>query len=296
MTDRPNPRRIRQAMRDAIKAAAESIGCDGQGTNGLAGYMRALGMTEPATFGSMLRIVLQAESTHHPDLIETSGDPAATAQEALRNYEHLLRNPRLLLRTQDLPLPSEETPAEAVVPREPLKPRPRRKLHLGEDGTPGRAIPSSAHPTPQPHHRIIDAVDHSSVSPHQAAAAHFPPGTAATPLRLESNTASSQQPEPPVPQPSQQPDPAEQPPEQRCMAELDAARAERRALRQYRGYAADVVGPMPTATPLPMHGSHSVSMSDRLAKSPSSSPPLTFRVARDAVDPWASFRRGGGRC
>ncbi len=125
MTAAPPPSRVKQALRDAIKAAAASIGSDGQGKNGLTGYLRALGMTEPSTFGALLRLALQGENDH-PDLVETSGDPAATPQEALRNYEHLLRNPRLLLRTQDLPLPSEETPAEVVEPRQPLRPRRRR--------------------------------------------------------------------------------------------------------------------------------------------------------------------------
>lgn len=294
MTDRPNPRRIRQAMRDAIKAAAASIGSDGHGEGGLSGYLRALGMTEPSLFGPLLRLAVQGE-TDHPDFVEVNGEPATTAQEAMMLYQRLLADPRLLLGVPDVP----QLPAPAVEPRkpasrEPLQPRPRRprrELHLERAGAPARAMPSDTRPAPQPKDRInhdnhaismIAAADHGNAPPQQAAAAsEGPPGFSMTPLRSPSPHINGTRPTPF--------EPPAQPQPERPLAEVQAEQTERYALRRHR------LGCDTSLSAHAMRGSGSLSMSD-VARPLPSPPALNFKVARDCLDSFSAFRKGGGRC
>lgn len=65
------PNRVTRALRDAILGAAEDIGEDGKGRDGLTGYLRTLARAEPKAFAGLLGRVLptqiQAEVTVRPE-------------------------------------------------------------------------------------------------------------------------------------------------------------------------------------------------------------------------------------
>lgn len=52
------PQRVSRTLKDAILYAAQLVGSDGRGTDGLVGYLVALATREPKTFGMLLGRVL----------------------------------------------------------------------------------------------------------------------------------------------------------------------------------------------------------------------------------------------
>lgn len=63
--------RVPRVLKDAIVYAAQSLGEDGHGTNGLVGYLRALARAEPKAFSSLLGRVLPLtlNTTSHSEVV-----------------------------------------------------------------------------------------------------------------------------------------------------------------------------------------------------------------------------------
>jgi hypothetical protein len=63
VTGRPkgSQNRVTVALKQAIMLAADDVGEDGDGKDGVRGYMRRLALHEPAVFGQLLRRIMPME-------------------------------------------------------------------------------------------------------------------------------------------------------------------------------------------------------------------------------------------
>lgn len=57
------PNKTTRALKEAILLAAEAVGKDGKGCNGLTGYLESLAVKEPSSFAALLGKVLPLQVT-----------------------------------------------------------------------------------------------------------------------------------------------------------------------------------------------------------------------------------------
>lgn len=84
--DRSSSNRRGQLLREAILIAAEEVGQDGAGTDGLVGYLKFLAIEEPKSFASLLSRVMPLQLSAPPGPVgyldlDTDALRTATPQE-----------------------------------------------------------------------------------------------------------------------------------------------------------------------------------------------------------------------
>lgn len=81
---RGGPHRTTEVLKDAIIYAAQSIGEDGQGLNGLVGFLRKVAREEPRTYAMLLAkiIPLQVQTTKTTEVTYRSIDEVKAELEA----------------------------------------------------------------------------------------------------------------------------------------------------------------------------------------------------------------------
>jgi hypothetical protein len=93
-------------VKEAIIAAANELGEDGRGYDGMKGYLKHLGRTEPKTFGMLIRAVMPTQVTvEHKDL------PPENYKDVQRTMEQLGLSPTLL---EDLRTIKYHTPEQVL--------------------------------------------------------------------------------------------------------------------------------------------------------------------------------------
>jgi hypothetical protein len=114
------PNVVTKDLKIAIIDAAERLGSDGKGKDGLVGYLMALAAGEPRTFGALLRALLPLQIAPKPDDTITTFRRSA---EEIR--EELIKRgvPASLLQ---LPKPRHVTEAEVLRDAEEKNPEYRR--------------------------------------------------------------------------------------------------------------------------------------------------------------------------
>ena len=73
---RGTPNRVSRLVREAIVEAAALVGEDGEGAEGLVGYLKLLAVTEPRAYASLLGRVLPYQIT-----VDDGPQPLATVEE-----------------------------------------------------------------------------------------------------------------------------------------------------------------------------------------------------------------------
>lgn len=75
------PNKTTAALKDAVLLAAEEIGVDGEGKDGLKGYLKMLAMTEPKAYAGLLGKIIPLQINGHlqHELISKEQRDAAVA-------------------------------------------------------------------------------------------------------------------------------------------------------------------------------------------------------------------------
>lgn len=86
------PNKTTRLLKEAVILAAEQVGADGKGKDGLVGYLRHLAAAEPKAFVQLLARILplQVHSTFDPENIREIVE-SMSPQEAAKAYAETLR-------------------------------------------------------------------------------------------------------------------------------------------------------------------------------------------------------------
>jgi hypothetical protein len=80
-----SPNKTTVILKDAILSAAEQVGEDGKGRDGLVGYLRRIACTEPKSFAMLLgRLLLLQDTDQDDEPAEVRYQTVEEAQQALR--------------------------------------------------------------------------------------------------------------------------------------------------------------------------------------------------------------------